>query len=128
VRLWVEPVAPGRETGSFFGPFRDEERACPLSAEVTASSTEYSVLSTRRRVGTAHRDAADCGGQCLPYKDSLGNEGPWAADRRLTVQWLHGRGGTGGGSVEVQLSHETHPVHLDSQLAAPAARGRAAGA
>jgi protein ImuA len=46
----------------------------------------------------------------------------------LNVHLLRGRGGAGGGSVEVEIGNETHPVHLDSQLAHPADRGRAARA
>jgi protein ImuA len=46
----------------------------------------------------------------------------------LKVQLLRSRGGASGGSVEVQTSDETRPVHLASQLARPAARRRAAGA
>jgi hypothetical protein len=50
------------------------------------------------------------------------------APRRLKVELLHSRGGASGGSVEVELDHETHPLYLVSPLAHPAARRRAAGA
>lgn len=50
------------------------------------------------------------------------------APRRLKVELLHSRGGTSGGSVEVELDDETHPLHLASPVARPASRRRAAGA
>jgi protein ImuA len=46
----------------------------------------------------------------------------------LKVQLLRGRGGAGGGSVEVEIGNETRTLHLASQLAAAADRRRAAGA
>jgi hypothetical protein len=50
------------------------------------------------------------------------------APRRLKVQLLRCRGGASGGSVEVELDDETHPLHPVSRRARPAARRRAAGA
>ena len=50
------------------------------------------------------------------------------APRRLKVELLRSRGGASGGSVEVEIDHETHPLYLVSPLAHPTARRRAAGA
>jgi protein ImuA len=68
------------------------------------------------------------GGEGDPFGRGAGGEGNCIGDRRLKVQLLRGRGGASGGSVEVEIDHETRTVHLDSQLAAPADRRRAAGA
>jgi protein ImuA len=48
--------------------------------------------------------------------------------RRLKVELLRCRGGSSGRSIEVELDDETHPLHLASRLAHPAAHRRAAGA
>jgi hypothetical protein len=108
VRLWIEPLSPlsfGRGAGgegSHFG----------------------------RGAG-----GEETHGDCPDFRGEVRENGtvPFASpertmDRRLKVQLLRGRGGASGGSVEVEISHETHPVHLDSQLAAPADRRRTAGA
>jgi len=50
------------------------------------------------------------------------------APRRLKVELLRSRGGASGGSVELELDDETHPLHLVSRLARPASHRRAAGA
>jgi hypothetical protein len=50
------------------------------------------------------------------------------APRRLKVELLRSRGGANGGSVEVELDNETHPLHLASRLAPPTPHRRAAGA
>jgi hypothetical protein len=48
--------------------------------------------------------------------------------RRLKIQLLRSRGGPSGAIAEVEIDHETHPLHLDSPVAASTARRRAAGA
>ena len=53
---------------------------------------------------------------------------PPAAGRRLRIQLLRTRGGTGDRSAEVEIDDEATPVHLASRLAGPTARRRAAGA
>lgn len=50
------------------------------------------------------------------------------APRRLKIQLLRSRGGPSGAIVEVEIDHEAHPLYLDSPLAAPTPRRRAAGA
>jgi len=47
--------------------------------------------------------------------------------RRLRIQVLHCRSGSRGETVDVEIDDETHPLHSDSQRAAPADRRRATG-
>jgi hypothetical protein len=54
--------------------------------------------------------------------------GTSGSGRRLKIQLMRCRGGTGGGSVEVEIDDETRAVHLAPRLAHPAAARRAAGA
>jgi hypothetical protein len=51
-----------------------------------------------------------------------------ASGRRLHVELLHGRGGAGGGAIELELSDEAGLVRLVSRLGHPASSERAAGA
>jgi protein ImuA len=48
--------------------------------------------------------------------------------RLISIQLLRCRGRTGRGQVEVEIDHETHPLHPTSQLARRATLRRAAGA
>ena len=50
------------------------------------------------------------------------------AVRRLNIELLRCRGGTGGGSVDVEWDDETCTMRLATELAHPTACGRAAGA
>ena len=51
-----------------------------------------------------------------------------ASGRRLRIQLLRSRGGTSGGSVEVEIDDETRTLHPATRLAHPANHRRAAGA
>lgn len=51
-----------------------------------------------------------------------------SSGRRLRVELLHCRGGTGGGAVSLEISDETGAVRVVPPLAAPASLSRAAGA
>jgi len=51
-----------------------------------------------------------------------------SSGRRLQIKLLSCRGGTSGGAVEVEISHETGDVRVASQLADPTPLRRAAGA
>jgi protein ImuA len=131
VRLWVEPIAPPL---SHFGKGESisiAEGRNPVGWVESASPTricENSIAEARDSVGWV--ESANPTRIC---DNSM--EGPAeppahqrTVDRRLRVQLLRGRGGASGGSVEVEIGNETRTVHLDSQLAHPTNRRRAARA
>jgi hypothetical protein len=72
------------------------------------------------------------GAACRQPKDVLGEGGlslyEGSSGRRVRVELLHCRGGTGGGAVTLEISDETGAVSVVSSLAPPANLPRAAGA
>jgi len=118
----------------------DQALRCPAVAVVLAWPEELDGR-TFRRLQLAAEQGGGLGLFVRPER--VRHEPSWAevrlvveplpaaapdAPRRLKVELLRCRGGANGGSVEVELDDETHPLHRASPAARPATRRRAAGA
>jgi len=118
----------------------DQALRCPAVAAALAWPEDLDSR-TFRRLQLAAEEGGSLGLFVRP--DRVRREPSWAevrlvveplaatapqSPRRLKVQLLRCRGAASGGSVEVELDDETHPLHPAFRPPRPAARRRAAGA
>jgi len=118
----------------------DQSLRCPAVAAVLARPRALEARTFRRL-----QLAAEQGGGLglLLRPESARHEPSWAevrllveplpvagvgGPRRLRIELLRSRGGTSGGSVELEVDHETPALYPPARLAHPANRRRAARA